>query len=93
MEKNFINYFIENCWNIQGTNKSAQKSFVFKDFKSAFSWMTLIAILAEKFDHHPEWKNVYKTVEVKLITHDTGNLSTKDLNLAKAMDNEFKKYS
>jgi 4a-hydroxytetrahydrobiopterin dehydratase len=62
------------------------KKFVFKDFNEAFGFMTRAALVAEKMDHHPEWSNVYKTVEVTLSTHDTGGLSDKDIQLAKMMD-------
>jgi 4a-hydroxytetrahydrobiopterin dehydratase len=64
----------------------ADKTFVFKNFVEAFGWMTSVAIVAEKLNHHPEWFNVYKTVKVTLTTHDTGGLSDLDLKLAKRMD-------
>ncbi|KPQ12926.1 MAG: 4-alpha-hydroxytetrahydrobiopterin dehydratase PhhB [Rhodobacteraceae bacterium HLUCCA09] len=62
------------------------KTFRFKDFKEAFGWMTQVALVAEKMDHHPEWSNVYKTVEVTLSTHDAGGLTELDVKLARAMD-------
>jgi 4a-hydroxytetrahydrobiopterin dehydratase len=62
------------------------KTFTFKDFNAAFGWMSRIAMLAEKMDHHPEWSNVYKTVEVTLATHDSGGVTEKDIKLAEAMD-------
>lgn len=62
------------------------RKFVFKDFNEAFGFMTRAALVAEKLDHHPEWMNVYKTVEVTLSTHDAGGLTEKDITLAKAMD-------
>ena len=62
------------------------KTFVFKDFSEAFGFMSRVALVAEKSDHHPEWKNVYKTVEVVLSTHDAGGLTLKDVALAEAMD-------
>ncbi len=62
------------------------RKFVFKDFNQAFGFMTRAALTAEKMDHHPEWFNVYKTVEVTLSTHDAGGLTEKDIALAKAMD-------
>ena len=73
--------------------KSAKKNFIFKDFKAAFSWMTFLAIVAEKYNHHPEWKNIYNKIEVTLTTHDTGSLSEKDVKLAKVMDYEFQRYN
>ncbi|MEL6550988.1 MAG: 4a-hydroxytetrahydrobiopterin dehydratase [Pseudomonadota bacterium] len=62
------------------------KSFEFKDFTEAFGWMARMAITAEKMNHHPEWFNVYKRVDVTLTTHDAGGLSALDVKLAKAMD-------
>ncbi len=62
------------------------RKFVFKDFNEAFGFMTRVALVAEKLDHHPEWLNVYRTVEVTLSTHDAGGLTDKDIALAKAMD-------
>ena len=53
--------------------------------------MTALSLVAEKFNHHPEWKNVYNKIEVVLTTHDQGGLSTKDVDIAKVMDEEFKK--
>ena len=62
------------------------RKFVFKDFNEAFGFMTRAALVAEKMDHHPEWFNVYKTVEVTLSTHDAGGLTERDIKLAEAMD-------
>jgi 4a-hydroxytetrahydrobiopterin dehydratase len=62
------------------------RRFVFKDFTEAFGWMTRMALVAEKMDHHPEWFNVYRTVDVTLSTHDAGGLTELDVALAKAMD-------
>ncbi|MBW7972679.1 4a-hydroxytetrahydrobiopterin dehydratase [Bradyrhizobium sp. BR 10289] len=62
------------------------KTFVFKDFNEAFGFMTRAALVAEKMDHHPEWRNVYKTVEVVLSTHDAGGVTALDIELAKAMN-------
>lgn len=62
------------------------KTFRFKDFNAAFGWMTRVALVAEKADHHPEWFNVYRTVDVTLATHDAGGLTHKDIALAQQMD-------
>jgi 4a-hydroxytetrahydrobiopterin dehydratase len=63
------------------------RSFKFKDFKAAFGFMTQVALIAEKMDHHPTWKNTYNTVEVWLNTHDKGDIVTdKDHKLAAAID-------
>src|SRR5215207_8498195 len=70
---------------VAGRDAIARK-FVFKDFNQAFGFMTRAALIAEKMDHHPEWFNVYKTVEVTLSTHDAGGLTDKDIALATAME-------
>ena len=62
------------------------KRFEFKDFNEAFGFMSRCALVAEKRDHHPEWRNVYKTVEVVLATHDAGGLTRLDIELAKTMN-------
>jgi 4a-hydroxytetrahydrobiopterin dehydratase len=62
------------------------RKFVFNDFNQAFGFMTRAALVAEKMDHHPEWFNVYKTVEVTLSTHDAGGLTELDVKLAETMD-------
>ncbi|HYV68944.1 MAG TPA: 4a-hydroxytetrahydrobiopterin dehydratase [Pseudolabrys sp.] len=62
------------------------RKFVFKDFNQAFGFMARAALIAEKMDHHPEWFNVYKTVEVTLSTHDAGGLTELDVKLAEAME-------
>jgi 4a-hydroxytetrahydrobiopterin dehydratase len=73
-------------WNeVQGRD-AITKKYVFKDFNEAFGFMTRAALLAEKLDHHPEWFNVYKTVEVTLSTHDAGGLTELDVTLAQAMN-------
>ena len=70
---------------VQGREAIA-KTFVFKDFNEAFGFMSRAALVAEKHDHHPEWRNVYKTVEVVLATHDAGGVTRQDIELAKAMN-------
>ena len=62
------------------------RKFEFRDFNEAFGFMTRVALLAERMDHHPEWMNVYRTVDVRLTTHDAGGLTEKDIRMAKAMD-------
>ena len=73
-------------WSEVGGREAIAKTFVFKDFNEAFGFMSRAALVAEKHDHHPEWKNVYKTVEVVLSTHDAGGVTQKDVELAKAMN-------
>lgn len=62
------------------------RTFTFSNFSEAFAFMTRSALMAEKLNHHPEWSNVYKTVDVTLTTHSAGGLSELDVKLAKAMD-------
>lgn len=62
------------------------KTFSFTDFNQAFGFMTRVACKAEKMDHHPEWRNVYRTVEVVLTTHEADGLTRRDIDLARAMD-------
>ena len=62
------------------------RTYIFKDFNEAFGFMTRAALVAEKMDHHPEWRNVYKTVEVVLSTHDAGGVTRLDIELATAMN-------
>lgn len=70
---------------VSGRDAIARK-FTFKDFNQAFGFMTRAALVAEKMDHHPEWFNVYKTVEVTLSTHDAAGVTELDVKLAEAMD-------
>lgn len=73
-------------WTEVDGRDAVHKKFVFKDFSAAFGFMTRVALVAEKLDHHPEWSNVYKTVEVTLSTHDAGGITDLDIKLAQAMD-------
>ena len=73
-------------WTDTPGREAIARTFVFKDFNEAFGFMTRAALAAEKADHHPEWRNVYKTVEVVLSTHDAGGVTALDIALAKAMN-------
>jgi 4a-hydroxytetrahydrobiopterin dehydratase len=73
-------------WSPVEARDAIQKTFKFKDFNEAFGFMARVALVAEKMDHHPEWRNVWNTVEVALSTHDAGGLTQLDIELAKAMD-------
>jgi 4a-hydroxytetrahydrobiopterin dehydratase len=73
-------------WSDADGRDAIRKTFVFKDFNAAFGFMTRAALVAEKLDHHPEWFNVYKTVEVTLSTHDAGGVTELDVKLAETMD-------
>ena len=76
----------ESGWKMVEGRDAIHKTFEFADFTEAFSWMTRAALWAEKWDHHPEWSNVYKTVEVTLSTHDVDGLSSLDAKLARKLD-------
>jgi 4a-hydroxytetrahydrobiopterin dehydratase len=72
------------AWALDGEH--LKRSFRFADFVEAFGFMTKVALLAEKADHHPEWFNVWNRVDIALTTHDAGGLSARDVALAKAID-------
>ena len=73
-------------WSEVAGRDAISRKFVFKDFNAAFGFMTRAALIAEKMDHHPEWFNVYKTVDVTLSTHDAGGVTELDIKLATEMD-------
>ena len=73
-------------WSDVSGRDAITRKFVFKNFREAFAFMTKVAEVAEQMDHHPEWTNVYKTVEVTLSSHDAGGLTDLDVKLAEAMD-------
>ena len=74
---------------VEGRNAIARR-FTFKDFNAAFGFMSRVALLAEKLDHHPEWFNVYNRLDVTLATHDAGGVTAKDIEMAKAMEGFFR---
>lgn len=72
-------------------DQALHKDYKFDDFVQAMAWMNMIAIEAERIQHHPEWKNVYNTVQVRLTTHDAGNTVTDlDRELSRLMDARYK---
>ncbi len=73
-------------WALDEDGKAIRRQFAFDDFVQAFGFMTRVALLAEKADHHPEWSNVYNKVDIRLTTHDAGGLTEKDVKLAQAID-------
>jgi 4a-hydroxytetrahydrobiopterin dehydratase len=73
-------------WNEVSGRDAITRKFQFKNFNEAFGFMSRAALMAEKLDHHPEWFNVYKTVEVTLSTHDAGGVTELDVKLAEAMN-------
>lgn len=73
-------------WTLDEERDGLRRSLKFTDFSEAFGFMTRVALLAEKADHHPEWSNVWNRVEILLTTHDAGGLSRRDVEMAKAID-------
>ena len=73
-------------WDYDEARDAITRSIVFTDFAEAFGFMTQVALIAEKADHHPEWTNVWNRVEILLTTHDAGGLSERDIELAEAID-------
>lgn len=81
-----VEALLANGWTMVDGRDAIGKTFTFANFIDAFGWMTRMALWAEKMDHHPEWSNVYKTVEVVLTTHDACGVTMKDVKLAQTMD-------
>lgn len=73
-------------WAEGSDGRSISRSFAFPDFLGAFAFMTQVALLAEKADHHPDWSNSYNKVEISLTSHDAGGLTKRDAKLARAID-------
>ena len=74
-------------WTFDSDANAIVKEFSFPDFKSAFAFMTQVALVAEKMDHHPDWSNVYNRVAIALSTHDAGGVTARDIQLAEAIEN------
>lgn len=73
-------------WDYDEGRDAITRTIVFTDFAEAFGFMAQVALIAEKADHHPEWKNVWNRVDILLTTHDAGGLSERDVELAQAID-------
>ena len=73
-------------WTAVQEPEGISRRFTFADFNAAFGFMTRVALLADKADHHPEWSNVYNRVDIVLTTHDAGGLSQRDIDLARAIE-------
>jgi 4a-hydroxytetrahydrobiopterin dehydratase len=73
-------------WEKSSAKPAIEKTFRFKSFVEAFGFMTKVALLAEKLDHHPEWSNVYRTVAITLTTHDSGGVTSLDVTLARQIE-------
>ena len=67
-------------------NKTIKKEFIFDNFIDAFGFITKVALLSEKMDHHPNWQNVYNKVKIELTTHDKGGITSNDIKLAESID-------
>ena len=90
LEQHQLNYFIEKnpSWIID--NKMIKREFKFDNFIDAFSFMSKVALLSEKMDHHPDWQNTYNTFKINLTTHDKGGITTNDIKLAESIDKLIK---
>ena len=84
--EDWLPVLLSNGWHVMEERDAIAKTYTFRNFIEAFQWMTGVAIWAEKWDHHPEWSNVYRTVNVVLTTHDAGGLTELDVTLARKMD-------
>ena len=76
-------------WSLDVDGKGIRRSLRFKDFNAAFAFMTRVALMAEKMDHHPEWFNLYNRVDIRLSTHDADGLTERDFRLAAFIDQAF----
>ena len=81
---------LNNGWSVRQDRDAITKSFSFGNFIETFGWMSKVALWAEKLNHHPEWFNVYSTVEVTLSTHDAGVVTNLDLDIAREMNQKNK---
>ena len=79
----------KNGWKKSTDGNAITKTFIFTNFIEALGWMVKVGVWAEKLNHHPEWDNVYKTVNVLLTTHDKGTVTNLDVTLAQKMDNIY----
>ena len=86
LDKDQLNYFIEKnpSWNIN--DKSIKKEFKFNNFIDAFGFISKVALLSEKMNHHPNWQNTYSKVTIELTTHDIGGITSNDIKLAETID-------
>ena len=86
IEKNQLDSFLKKnpSWEID--NKTIKKEFKFDNFIDAFGFMSKVALLSEKMDHHPDWQNTYNKVKINLTTHDKGGITNNDIKLAESID-------
>jgi 4a-hydroxytetrahydrobiopterin dehydratase len=76
-------------WKVVASGTAIKRKFIFPDFNTAFGFMVRSSLKAEEINHHPDWRNIFNVVEVVLTTHDTGNITNKDIQLARFMDSVF----
>lgn len=88
-----VNQRLQAATGWQRKGNAIAKQFRFADFTQAFGWMASVALVAERLDHHPDWKNVYNRVDVELSTHDAGGITARDFELAARMDSAFAPFS
>lgn len=85
-DRSALTPLLANGWAMDAGRDAISKTYIFRNFIEAFGFMTRAALWAEKWDHHPEWSNVYKTVHVTLLTHDVEGLTELDIKLATKLD-------
>ena len=73
-------------WTLRGDGLAIEREFKLRNFSEAWAFMSRVALIAERHDHHPEWSNVYNRVAITLTTHDAGGLSERDVRMARAID-------
>ena len=86
IDENQLNYFLKKNPSWTKYNKNIKKEFKFANFVDAFGFMSKVALLSEKMDHHPDWQNTYNKVKIYLTTHDKGGITTNDIKLAESID-------
>ena len=86
LDKNELNSFTENNPSWITDTQTIKKEFKFNNFIEAFGFMSKVALLSEKMDHHPNWQNTYNKVTIELTTHDMGGITTNDIKLAESID-------
>lgn len=85
-DRTVLSPLLDRGWALVEGRDALHKDFAFKSFVEAFGWMTQVALVAEKLDHHPEWSNVYNRVSVTLTTHDANGLTDLDVRMARRME-------
>ena len=86
IDESQLNHFIKNSRSWIVDNEKIKKEFKFKNFIEAFGFISKVALLSEKINHHPNWQNTYNKVKIELTTHDKGGITTNDTKLAESID-------